>query len=272
MSAGPLPLYSQVQMALRREIESGMKPGDALETEPELLKRFGVSRITIRRALDELVAEGLIVRQQGRGTFVREPQITQDLARLLSWTASMRQLGYDPQTMSIEMDIVEPDATIRALLQSPPKTRVVRIRRVRGAQSQPACIMTNYLPEGLVPHIEERGLIDDSVYATLAAHGLAPRRVEDTGEGRAATQEEAEALQIEPGDPLLEVTRLSFDAIGRPLDIAIVSSRADRYSYAVRFEAGTWNGVIFLGPTEPVSETGASAVGRTSGDVHEVRG
>ena len=96
--ANPPPLYAQVKRALQMEIENQMKPGDLIPSEPALEERFGVSRITVRRALDELVSEGIIVRQQGLGTFVREKPIAQELPRLLSWSAQMRQMGLRPSS------------------------------------------------------------------------------------------------------------------------------------------------------------------------------
>lgn len=232
---GPLPLYAQIRSALQREIETGMRPGDALPPEPELEHRFGVSRITIRRALDELVADGLVVRQQGRGTFVRKPQMTQDLVRLTSWTTAIRQLGYEPQTATTEIDVREPTPALRATLGLEPSDRVVRVHRLRCASGEPICLMTNYVRDGLLPGLVRDGLVDDSLFATLLAHNLRPVTADDTVEARPATPAEAEGLAVPPDSPLLQVTRVSYDAGGRPLDVAIVANRADRFRYAVRF-------------------------------------
>jgi len=230
-----LPLYAQVKEVLRHEIGRSMQPGDLLATEPELEKRFNVSRITVRRALDELAAEGLVVRRQGLGTFVRERPITQELTTLLSWTTAMRQLGYEPQTVQCEIDVVEPDDALRRMLQLDALQKVMRIWRVRHASGQPLCIMTNYLPEGVVPNLEHDGLKDDSVYATLAAQNLTLVSVEDTVEARAATEREIELLALPAWCPLLQVTRISYNAANQPIDVAIVASRADRYRYTVHF-------------------------------------
>lgn len=230
----PVSLYAQVATALRQEIGDTLKPGDSLPPEPELQKRFGVSRITVRRALDELVAGGLVIRQQGRGTFVREPQITQDLSRLTSWTTAIRQLGYEPQTVSTEIIVVDASPELQAMLQLRSNERVVRIQRVRHASGEPICLMTNYLAEGLVPGLEQNRLVDDSLYATLLAHGLHPVRADDTVEARPATVPEATALQVDVGFPVLQVTRQAYDTRGRPLDVAIVTNRADRFRYTVR--------------------------------------
>lgn len=229
-----LPLYAQVAMLLREEIRTTRQPGDSLPTEPELMDRFGVSRITIRRALDELVAEGLVVRQQGRGTFVRERQITQDLSQLASWTNAMRSQGYDPQTVSTEIDVLEASPDLKAMLDLGAYERLLRIQRVRYANGEPICVMTNYIAERLIPDLKRSGLTDDSLFVTLASHGYYPVRAEDTVEARPATEAEAAALHLDVGAPLLQVTRRSFDRKGRPLDVAIVANRSDRFRYTVR--------------------------------------
>lgn len=138
-----VPLYLQVKEALGREIARNMAPGDALPAEPELEKRFGVSRITIRRALDEMASAGVVVRHQGRGTFVRETQITQELTELMSWKAAMQQMGYEAGTISSEIDLVNPSYELGTRLELSLGEQVVRVRRVRHASGEPICVMTN---------------------------------------------------------------------------------------------------------------------------------
>lgn len=233
----PLPLYAQVKAALQREIESTMTPGQNLPIEPELEKRFGVSRVTIRRALEELESDGLIIRKQGRGTFVREPKITQELTHLISWGETIRRTGLEPQTASAELDLIEPTQELSASLEMPPGKKLVRIRRLRYASGDPICIMTNFLPQGLIPKLEETGLIKDSIYETMAYHNLKPVRAFDKVEARGATTWEADQLQVEAGFPLLQVTRLVYDSAGQPLYLAVITNRSDKYVYTVHFGA-----------------------------------
>jgi GntR family transcriptional regulator len=235
--ANPPPLYAQVKRALQMEIEKQMKPGDMIPSEPTLEERFGVSRITVRRALDELVSEGMIVRQQGLGTFVREKPIAQELPRLLSWSAQMRQMGLRPSSASCEIEPIEPSKEHALLLNLLSGERVVRIRRLRYANDEPVCIMTNYIPEVLVPGLVDQGLVDDSLYATLAKYGIKAVRAEDRVEARIPSEWEASQLQINKWMPLLQVTRLTRDAANTPLYIAVVANRSDKYVYTIHFGA-----------------------------------
>ncbi|MBN9390738.1 MAG: GntR family transcriptional regulator [Chloroflexi bacterium] len=231
----PLPLYAQVKETLQREIEQNMQPGQLLPIEPELEKRFGVSRVTIRRALEELESDGLIIRKQGRGTFVREPKIAQELTRLKSWGETIRQSGLEPQTLYSEIDVLEPTQEISQSLALPPGTPLVRVRRLRYASGDPICIMTNYLPQNLIPNLEQTGLVNDSIYQTMAYHNLKPVRAFDKVEARPATPWEAGQLQVPADFPLLEVTRLVYDATGKPLYLAVITNRSDKYVYTVHF-------------------------------------
>lgn len=231
----PLPLYAQVKEALKREIEKNMQPGQSLPIEPELEKRFGVSRVTIRRALEELELDGLIIRKQGRGTFVREPKIAQELTRLISWGETIRQSGLVPLTVNTEIELLDPAPEVAISLKLLPDTSIVRVRRLRYASGEPICIMTNFMPQGLIPNLEHTGLVNDSIYESLAEHNLKPVRAFDKVEARAATEWEADQLQVPAGFPLLEVTRLAYDANGLPMYLAVITNRSDKYVYTVHF-------------------------------------
>lgn len=230
-----LPLYAQIKQSILSQIEATYKPGDLLPGEAELEQRFNVSRITIRRALDELVADGVLVRKQGKGTFVREKPITQELPRLLSWSTQMRQMGFTPKSLSCEILIVKPTKEQLQLLELPKEERLIRIRRLRSINEEPVCIMTNYLPESLVPDLAKEGLVNDSLYATLDKYGIRPVRAEDYVEARMPSAWEASQLRIERGIPLLQVTRVTRDAMNHPLYIAIVANRSDKYIYTIKF-------------------------------------
>jgi GntR family transcriptional regulator len=229
-----VPLYAQIKDTLKHEIHTRMKAGESFPAEPELERRFGVSRITVRRALDELVAAGLIVREQGRGTFVREHRITQELTRLMSWTVAMREIGVEPRTLSCEIDVIRPPAEIAGLLRA--RGNVVRIRRVRAVDDEPVALMTNYLLPRLVPGLVKKGLMDGSLYATLAAHGIVPASALDRVEARPVTAIEARLLKIDKRAIVLQVTRTTYDLTTRPLYVAVVVNPGDNYSYTVRVD------------------------------------
>jgi GntR family transcriptional regulator len=230
------PLYQRIARTLRKEIGEQLQAGKPIDTESELESRFGVSRITVRRAIDELVREGLLVRRRGSGTFVAQSKVTQELGALHSWTEQMRGLGFEPHTVDCEMlQVVPPDWVAKALrLDTATDESVLRIQRLRYADNEPLSLMVDYLRLRFVPDLAAKGLEGESLYETLEKrYKLELAWVEDTVTARRATLFEARLLGIETGAPILYVTRVTYLPDNEPLGAASVVTRADRYEYRV---------------------------------------
>lgn len=228
-----VPLYHKIKEAILEEIEQNMQPGDLLSPEPELQRRYGVSRITIRRAMQELENAGVIVKRQGKGTFVQE-KMTHELSYLTSWTESMTAQGLIPKTLKTEITEIDPPPRIIEQLKMELGEKIVRISRVRGIGEEAISIMTNYLREKYVPGLAVRSLNKESVYQTLENdYGLELAFGKDIVGAREATDQEAAILGIQPYSPVLIVTRTTFLTGNIPLEISVVVSRADRYQYQV---------------------------------------
>jgi GntR family transcriptional regulator len=228
-----VPLYVQVRETLRGEYGQ-LPPKTAIPTELELIERFGVSRITLRKAIDDLVVEGLLERHQGRGTFTSVPKLTHELNAITSWTEQLQSLGYKPRTAHRICREITPPRRVAHALGLLSDEKVVMLRRTRLVGDEPLSLMTNYLPGRLVPNIVQTSKMVESLYELLEQrYGLIPERAIDTVETRSATDEEAETLGIEPWSPVLVVTRLSFLKDDTPLELAIAVSRGDRYQYRV---------------------------------------
>lgn len=231
----PLPLYYQVKEILLEKIRNEyFKVGDLIPSETELQNTYKVSRITVRRAIQELVQEGYLSTQQGKGTFVNKPKASQELNRISSWAETMTNLGMHPQT-KVTQFIEEPAPfNISNLLNIPVDDKLIKIERIRYANNEPTCLMTNYLVPSLVPGLLERGLLGESLYETLEkVYGLVLSRAEEIVEAKAAKAFEATALRIKIGSPLLHATRITYDEDDRPIEVVITTSRADRYSYKI---------------------------------------
>jgi GntR family transcriptional regulator len=230
----PVPLYRQLEELLRRWIEAGdYKPGDLLPPEPDLESRFGVSRITVRQAIAELVQQGLLERERGKGTFVREPKITQKLNQITSWAETIQAIGMSPRTLEIEIEKVQAPAWVERLMPSSLGEPVVKITRVRYANDEPMCIMTNYIKSAIVPGLKQEGLIGESLYETLESrYNLILSHAEETVEAALANKLSAAKLKIDEGSPLLVVTRVTFFQNNEPFEVVKAFSRADRYQYS----------------------------------------
>lgn len=228
-----IPLYVQVRERLRADLDQ-MEQGQPIPVEAELEKRFGVSRITIRRAVEDLALEGLLVRQQGRGTFVQRPKLTHELSLITSWTDQLKRLGFVPRTAHRECIEETPSPQIADALRLESSEIVVRIQRVRLAQREPISYMINYIPARLAPGLANKKFAQESLYELLEnEYGLLAAMAVDTVGSRLATEEEASALKIDRKAPVLSVRRLSYLEDGTPMELAFVTSRGDRYQYEV---------------------------------------
>jgi GntR family transcriptional regulator len=231
-------LHLQVSETLRGYVREHLKPEEMIPTEAELEKLFTVSRATIRRAIDGLVADGILVRQQGKGTFVASPKLIYDPARIASWTDNIRALGLTPQTRTVQIQEIEPPAWVQEALGLTTAERVIWLWRLRLAGGEPISIMVNYLPARLVPGLVQRGLSRESLYDELReVYRLRLAHAEDEVEAQAATDDEAVLLQVRPGSSILQVRRTTYLADGTPAEAARVRTRADRYRYRATFGA-----------------------------------
>jgi GntR family transcriptional regulator len=241
-----IPLYIQVREELRDEL-AALAPEAAIPPESRLGERFAVSRITIRRAIDDLVTEGLLVRQQGRGTFRQTPKLVHELNAITSWTDQLKDLGYVPHTAAQELAEIPAPKKIAQLMQIQPDERIIQLRRTRLANNEPITLMVNYIPSKIVPGFIESGLQTESLYEFLSAHyGLSPTQATDTVETRPASETESERLKIEPWSPVLVVTRVAQLEDGKPFEVAVAVSRGDRYEYRVTLKSGNK-----VHPTQP---------------------
>ncbi len=205
------PLYLQLAAALTGDIASGaLKPGDRIPSERELAAQLGVSRITARLAVDALLEGGLVYREQGRGTFIAERKM-HGLKGFLSFTEDILERGMQPSSRVLAQEVVTPDEAIRVALRLQPGERALRLVRLRLADGEPVALQFSFLPAQLCPGLEAVDLNDQSLFGVLRArHFIHPVWTEAEVEAAGATPEEARALDMAPGAPVLVVRGLTF--------------------------------------------------------------
>jgi len=233
--SGATPLYYQVKEDLLGKISSGVfKVGEAIPPEQELQEMYKVSRITIRRAIQELVLEGFLKTRQGLGTFVSRPKVKQNLNYITSWAETMTGRGMRPETKSILITEEKAPLFVAKQLGINPGDKVHKVERLRYAEEEPVCIMTNYLHPGVTPGLVQEGLMGESLYETLEKrYNVKIARAVETVEATAARAKESKLLGVRRGSPLLVVTRVTYDENDRPFEVVIASNRADKYAYTV---------------------------------------
>ncbi|NPV53880.1 MAG: GntR family transcriptional regulator [Firmicutes bacterium] len=232
----PIPLYYQLKEIIRQQIEDGIyKPGDAIPNETELQEKYKLSRSTVRKAVEELVADGLLIKRQGKGTFVQKPKITQNLNLITSFGETLVARGLTPKISNVEVEEIPAPAKIAQMLGLNVGDPVIHIFRLYLADDDPIALMTNYLIPQLVPGLSREDLCKYSLYQILEhKYDLTLATADETMEARCADEYEADMLNVVKGAPLLHVTRVTYSLDGSPIEVAIVTSRADRYSYSIK--------------------------------------
>jgi len=228
--SSPLPLYHQVEVDMRRRVESGEWPrGEQIPTEAELCTIYGASRITIREAVRRLTDEGLLVRRRGSGTFVREVRITAGARGLTSFTEEMAGLGLRGESRVLSVTVRASSPAVSDRLRLKARADVIAVRRLRLAGGTPMGIQCAYLPAHRFPGLDKINLGSGSLYATLAArYGVVPAEAEETFEVAQIRAADARLLQVAPGSCGFRVERLTFDQSGA-FEFVDSIMRGDRY-------------------------------------------
>lgn len=221
------PLYHQIAARLRDLIKEGrLDSGHALPSERALSELTGASRVTIRRAIEQLVGEGLLLRRQGSGTYVA--RIEQHGSDLTGFSDYAEQHGTAAGSIWLIRTLSTPTAEEAAILKIPQTAQVARLGRVRLLDGEPLAIENAVVPAGLLPPVEKIG---DSLYAALSATGNRP--VSGTQRLRAslATSVEAGFLSMPENGEILRIDRRTYRADGTPVEYTRSAYRGDRYDF-----------------------------------------
>ena len=232
----PLPIYYQIEAALKQQIESGLlQPGDLIPSEREFAEAHQISRMTVRQAISNLVNAGYLIRQKGRGTFVANKKIVMQLSGLTSFSEEMEHLGLEPASELLSYQMIAAEMPIANKLGIREGAQIYELKRLRIADEQPLALETVYIPEQLLPGLNQEVAIT-SLYAFAEASGLDLGRASQTFESRLATKEEAQHLGLSVSSPVLSVEQLTFLATNQPFEYVISAYRGDRYTFTVEME------------------------------------
>lgn len=228
--SSPIPLYFQVAQQIEQAIERGdLAPGSRLDNEIQLADRIGLSRPTMRRAIQELVSKGLLVRKRGVGTQVVHGQVKRSV-ELTSLYDDLARTKQRPATRVLTHETVPVADDIAVKLGLPVGSAAVHLERLRIALNEPLALMQNWLPVA-VARFSTEDLRNGGLYAYLRAVGVRICVATQRIGARAANTEEARLLEVKRGAPLLTMERTSFDDTGRVIEVGRHVYRADSYSF-----------------------------------------
>ncbi|MDR0123685.1 MULTISPECIES: GntR family transcriptional regulator [Bacillus] len=226
----PIPMYHQIMENLKKQIEDGtLAPDTLIPSEREYAERFGISRMTVRQALSNLVNEGYLYRQKGKGTFVSRKKFEQPLQGLTGFTEDMRQRGLKASSHLIDFKKTACPAHLLPVLQLSNNDAVYELKRIRLANDEPMAIETSYMPETFAGDLTKEHLTG-SLYEYMENHtGLAIAHAKQELEANVASEEEAHVLSISTGSPVLSIARTTYFQNDLPFEYVLSVYRGDRY-------------------------------------------
>ena len=234
-----MPLYLQLAGLLRGRIESGeWKPGQKIPSENELNRLYGVSRMTARQVLAQLVNDDLLFRVQGKGTFVAHRKISTRSPAYMGIREQLEGMGYAVATKVLANHVVRADERVARALRVMPGERVHEIRRLRLlSDDEPISLHVSYVPERLARHLDADDLVARQLCVVLEEdHGLRMSKVNESLESTLPTSQEARALKIRRTTPLLLLTHEIADPSGRLFEFSRILFRGDKLRLKFHYE------------------------------------
>lgn len=234
--ASTQPLYQQLKRKLRAAIENRvLGPDDALPPERDLAEELSVSRITVRKAIEGLVEEGLLMRRQGSGTFVSN-RVEKNFSKLTSFSEDMRARGRKPRSVWLNRaaGTVTPEESMT--LRSSPGTPVYRFHRIRFADEAPMSLEYATVLAACLPSMEA---VESSLYEALERTGNRPTRALQRLRAVLLTKEQAQLLKAQEKDPGLLVERIGFLKDGRAVEFSHSFYRGDTYDFVAELSASS---------------------------------
>lgn len=232
------PLYLKLRARIEQAIRDGvLKPGDALPSERDLAAMAEVSRVTVRKAVQKLVGEGLLVQRHGSGTFVapKIERVEQSLSVLTSFTEDMARRSMKAESVWLDRGIYTPAPEEMMVLGLSSDDSVARVSRLRLANGTPLAIERASLSANVLP---EPTAVASSLYAALAEKGLRPVRAIQRISAALLEDGDAELLGVPPGSPSLNIERISYLASGKVIEFTRSRYRADAYDFVAELRIG----------------------------------
>lgn len=229
----PTPLYHQVYLILRNKILKGEYSFDAaMPSEQDTSQIFGISRITAKRALNELASDGLVKRERGRGTRVIYRAPVQPLrSSVEGLLENLLTMGLETQVRLKSFQYVEPDGEVALALQCADKSLVQHAKRIRCLDEEPFSYLETYVPEHIGRSYSREDLASRPLLELLERSGVVVGRAEQTIDATLADAEVAGALELCLGSPLLSIQRIVYDQNANPIEFIKALYRPDRYQY-----------------------------------------
>ncbi|MDQ0252725.1 GntR family transcriptional regulator [Evansella vedderi] len=226
-----IPLYHQLKEILKASIDNGIwNPGDKIPSENELMSQYEVSRNTAKKAIEELVQDGILYRVQGKGTFVSKPKLEQSLTNFYSFSKVLKEKGMNPSDTLLNIENVFPTSKMKEALELSDGESVIEIKRLRSANKEPFILESSFLPSKFIKDIHVLNRIGTiSLYDLLDEEfNITVSRAKEAFEPVLIRDNESNYLETEVGKPALLIERIAYTDKGVPIEFCKSIVRGDR--------------------------------------------
>lgn len=235
-----MPLYLQIREKYYQAILTGeYQPGDKLPSEDDIAQSFGVTRVTVNKALSELLAQGYLYRRHGAGTFVSKLRREGDTTSVLGFYESVQKKGFGVVSQVLESRLATPDKAVAEHLQMSLLADVFYLRRLRRVNGKPVVLQTTYIQGDFLPALQKADFTSQSLYEVMARAGHEVVRARDYVDAVNASDEVSALLEVPPRQALLTTRRTGFGRAGAPLELTYSIYRGDQYELEIEYPLPT---------------------------------
>ena len=233
----PFTLYYQLREKIARKIsDHEWKPGEKIPSESELCSMYYVSRITVRKAIEDLVRSGQLVKQQGKGTFVTNASVDYKLSKFYSFSEELKQRGIKERVLVLSFEVNPAPEQIREKLSLRKNAEVFMIKRLRIADEIPYTVEISYIPYSLCAGLTAESISDNGLYNSMRSLGVFPERIVEKLKATAVNKDDAGFLKQKANSPAIQMERLTYNA-SNTIEYCVSIVRGDFFTYTVELKS-----------------------------------
>ena len=233
----PFTLYYQLREKIAKKISDyEWKPGEKIPSETELCRMYYVSRITVRKAIEDLVQSGQLVKRQGKGTFVTNSSVDYKLSKFYSFSEELKQRGIKERVQVLSFDVTPATEQVSEKLSLRKNSKVFTVKRLRMADEMPYTVEISYIPYSLCPALTAESIIQEGLYNSMRSMGVFPERIVEKLRATAINKSDAGFLNQKANSPAIQLERLTYNA-ANTVEYCVSIVRGDFFTYTVELKS-----------------------------------
>jgi len=233
----PFTLYYQLRENLAKKIASHeWKPGEKIPSEAELCKTYNVSRITVRKAIEDLVRSGQLIKHQGKGTFVTNVSMEHKLSKFYSFSEELTLSGMTERAQILSFDIVPAGEEVSEKLSMQKHEQIFMIKRLRMADEMPYTVEISYIPYALCPGLTEKNITENGLYNSMRSLNIFPERIIEKIRAAVVSKSDAGLMKIKPNAPAIKLERLTYYGV-LTIEYCVSIVRGDFFTYTIELKS-----------------------------------